>query len=214
MGILTLVFSHMLRENIEHYPAFVLAGILPWFFFSNTIEGSVHTFSTNAPLFNQIRVPKYLFILSLSFSNAYDFIVALIPYFIISIAIGNPITWSLLLIPLYLLLLLIFIIGVALTLATLNVRFRDISYLTKIGLRGLYFLSPVLYPMDVLPDTTRTILRINPLAIFIDSFRQILYHGTSPSLTTLATLFLTALLTLYIGYRIFLRFDAKICYMV
>jgi ABC-2 type transport system permease protein len=212
MLVLTLIFSHMLRHDIEHYSLFVLAGMLPWSFFSETVQGCLRSFTGNAGLLGQVRAPKYLFILSLAFSNVYSVLLMLIPFSLIAIGQGRSLSWTLLLIPLHLVPLFMITVAASLFLATLNVFFQDVEHLTRVAMRALYFACPVMYPPDLLPAQTRALLEYNPLFTIITSFREILYFGIPPNPITLALTWLLAVATLSVAYHFFLRLERQIPY--
>lgn len=214
MLILTLVFSTMMQRDVEHYPVFLFSAMLPWTFFSTTLQGSLRSISRNAKIFGQIPVPKYLFILSLTFSNLYSFAITLVPFIAITLLVGHPLSWTLLLTPLCLLPLLATTIGAALLAATLNVFFEDIEHLTTVLIRGLYFLCPIIYPASMLSEKTRIILEYNPLFALITLFRDVLYFGKLPSSYLLGITSLTSLVILSLGYWIFQRAERKMIYFV
>ena len=214
MLVLTAVFSTMMQRNVEHYPVFLFSAMLPWAFFSTTLQGSLRSISRNARIFGQIPVPKYLFILSLAFSNLYTFVITLIPFAIIALVVGHPLSWTLTLLPLCLIPLLAITIGASLLAATLNVFFEDVEHITTVLIRGLYFLCPIIYPASMLSEKTRTILEYNPLFSLIIVFRDVMYFGKLPSGYLLGATIVSSFAILFLGCWIFRRADHKMIYFV
>jgi ABC-type polysaccharide/polyol phosphate export permease len=214
MLVLTAVFSSMMQRDVEHYPVFLFSAMLPWTFFSTTLQGSLRSISRNAKIFGQIPVPKYLFILSLTLSNLYNFIITLLPFVVIALIVGHPLHWTLLLLPICFLPLLAITVGASLFLATLNVFFEDIEHLTTVLIRGLYFLCPIIYPVTMLSEQTRAILEYNPLFSLIVVFRDVMYFGNVPSLQLFGVTGLASLVVLYLGFWIFKRAEHRMVYFV
>lgn len=214
MLVLTAVFSTMMKRSVEHYPVFLFSAMLPWTFFSTTLQGSLRSISRNARIFGQIPVPKYLFILSLVFSNLYTFGVTLIPFVLITLIVGHPLSWTLILIPVCLIPLIVITVGASLLVATLNVFFEDIEHLTSVLIRGLYFLCPIIYPASMLSEKTRAILEYNPLFSLITLFRDVMYFGQMPSFRLLGATGITSVAVLLLGYWTFQRAERKMIYFV
>lgn len=111
--------------------------------------------------------------------------------------------------------LIMFGSGFALALGSLAVYFRDMAYLWTIVVQVWFFATPIVYPPSYLadnesiPDWAVQMLEANPMAIFVGAYRNLLYDGTSPSLTTLATLALIGLITLALGWALFLRLEPR-----
>jgi len=214
MLVLTVVFASMMRGTVEHYAVFLFAGMIPWAYFSTTILGSLHSISSNIRIISQIPVPKYLFVLSLSFSNMYTLIVSLIPFILISLLVGHGISWHLLLFPVAFLPLFLITTGVALTLAALNVFFEDTEHLTSVIIQALYFMCPILYPVSMLSPKTLSILELNPLFKTTVIFKDVMYYGTMPSLYDYLYSSGFGLLMLFLGLWIFHKADKRIIYFV
>ena len=144
MAVLAVVFSHIVKFPIEHYAVFVFCGILPWNYMQSTVMMSLGTLRANANLFGQVPVPKYLFVLSLVFSNLVNLLLAILPLLAIMLIFGKPITWTVLAFPIVLLPLLFIVIGFSLLLAAANVFYDDTLHLTEVVLQAMYFMCPVL----------------------------------------------------------------------
>src|SRR5262249_7720721 len=121
MIILTVVFSHVIRIQIPFFAVFLLAGLLTWNYFSSTVLMSLGSIRSHQTLLAQVPVPKYLFLLSLAFSNLVNCVLVSIPLIIVMLITGAPISWSVLAFPFMLFPLIIFTIGVSLLVATSNV---------------------------------------------------------------------------------------------
>lgn len=214
MLVLTVVFSSMMRGTVEHYAVFLFAGMIPWAYFSTTILGSLYSISSNIRIISQIPVPKYLFVLSLSFSNMYTLLVSLIPFIIISFIVGHGISWHILLFPLAFIPLFLITTGISLILAALNVFFDDTAHLTNVLIQALYFMCPILYPISMLSPKVLSYLELNPLFTTTVIFKDIMYYERLPDLYSFIHATGSGLILLMIGLFIFHKADKRIIYFV
>lgn len=214
MMIISIVFSHIMRVPIRDYSVFLFAGLLPWNYFHSTSVMSLVSIRSNARLFGQIPLPKYLFVLSLVFSNLVNLILAIIPLLIVMVALGRPIPITALAFPLVLLPLLFSVIGISLLLSASSVFFDDTLHLSEVALQALYFLSPILYFRESLPPQLVKYLVLNPLFCQIEFFRGIFYFGVLPDLWTFAINLSGSLLLLVSGLYVFRRVEHKFIYFV
>jgi ABC-type polysaccharide/polyol phosphate export permease len=214
MGILAIVFSHIMRIAIKDYAVFLFTGLLAWNYFNSTAVMSIANIRNNARLIGQIPVPKYLFIVSLTFSNLINFLLAIVPLLIIMLIFGRSIPPTVLLFPLVLLPLYFVTAGLSLVLATSNVFFDDTTHLAEVALQALYFLSPVLYFRDLLPKGLINYLVLNPLFCQVEFMHDIFYEGRIPDLATFGVNFCASLAILAIGLFIFRRAEDKFLYFI
>jgi len=214
MGVLAVVFSHIMQIAMKDYAVFLFAGLLPWNYFSSTVMMSLGSIRANARLFSQMPLPKYLFILSITFSNLFNLLVALIPLILIMLILGRPIPLTALAFPIVLMPLFCVVVGVSLILATSNVFFNDTLHLTEVAMSMLYFMSPILYDRSNLPEHVVQYLVLNPLFCQIEFFRGLFYLGELPDLTTYLINAGGSLLILLIGLVVFRSSEDKFLYFV
>lgn len=214
MTVLAIVFSHIMRIPVQDYAVFLFSGLLVWNYFSSTVMMSLGSIRANARLFGQVPVPKYLIILSIAFSNLVNLMLAIVPLFIIMIALGRPIPWTVVLFPLILLPVLAITIGVSLILAAAAVFFDDTRHLAEVGLSVLYFLSPVLYHRGLLPQDLVQYLVWNPLFCQVEFFRGVFYDGMVPNWETFAMNFVASFVVLLLALLFFRKVEDKFLYFI
>ena len=214
MIILSIVFSNIMRISIKDYAVFLFAGLLPWNYFNSTVLMSLNNIRQNARLIGQIPVPKYIFIVSLTFSNLVNLLLAIVPLLLVMLATGRPIHWTVFCFPAVLVPLYFITAGVALILATSNVFFDDTFHLSEVALQALYFLSPVLYSRELLPPRLVSWLIINPLFNQIECIRTIFYDGRLPDAQTFIICLGVSLLVLISGLFVFKRAEDKFLYFL
>lgn len=215
MAILSVVFANIMRVPTADYAIFLFSGILAYNFFSSTVMMSLGSIRANARLFSQIPVPKFIFILSIVFSNLFNYFVALVPLAILSLVLGKGITLTWFAFPLTVLPLFCVTFGLSLLLATSNVFFEDTLHITEVAIQALYFLSPVLYGREHLPSWLADILVVaNPLFRQIEFTRGVLFLGVLPDPVEYLTNLLVSILILTGGLWLFRRSEDKFLYFV
>ncbi len=214
MSILAVVFSTVMKIGIKDYAVFLFAGLLVWNYFNSTVMMSVNNIRNNARLIGQIPVPKYLFLISVTISNLVNLLLAIIPLLILTLAFGRTIPLTILMLPVMLLPIYLFTVAISILLATSNVFFNDTMHLSEVALQGLYFLSPVLYPRDILPHWAVKYVTLNPLFCQIESMRGILFYGTLPNPLTFSLNLLASFLILLFALAVFDRAEKKFLYFI
>lgn len=203
MLVLTLVFSNVFRITIEHYPVYALSGLIVWNFFANTTSISMQGLISSGGLLNRIYVPKSIFTVSAIGSELINLSLSLIPLFGITLATGVHIEPAVLVMPLAVILLVIFALGVGLILATAAVYFADIIPFYSVILTLWMYSTPIIYPPEIIPERIAWIFKFNPMYYFVTLFRTPLYEGIVPPLSEWLVGALFAISAFVIGGLIF-----------
>jgi lipopolysaccharide transport system permease protein len=205
------VFSLLLRVVVlPDYWAFVLSGLLPWMFMSNAIVGAASSFINNSHLIMKVHFPIESLTISVILANMVNLLISLLVFFAIELVIRRPLGPSLILLPVVLLATLGLTTGIGLMVAALTVYFRDMEHLLQLALTALFYLSPIIYPLDtrILPHAASQYLdyfRLNPFSWYLETYHAILYWGTWPDPRLFTLMMISAALTLVAGYAWFLR---------
>lgn len=203
MGIYTLVFSLIFRFNIEKYPVFVLSGLLAWTWFSEAIStGTTAVISGGGFIKSSIFPSEILPAVSVA-TAMMNFVFALPLLFVFLAIFHVDMGWSLLALPIVMVVHFILALGIASIVATYNVFFRDLQYLVNHILMALFFLTPVFWELTIAPGHYIRILKLNPLAVLINSYRRIFFYNQFPDWVNLGYLFLIAVILLWLGSRLF-----------
>lgn len=203
MAILAIVFGSIIRVRVENFPVFLLAGLVPWTFFNQGVLAGLLSVVQNESLLKKVYVPKIILPIAAVLSQLIDTSIALIPLVLIAYLFGVPPSPSLLVVPLAIVLITFATTGVALMLAAAFVFVRDINHFVAIALQGLFYMTPIIYPADLLPEGYRWIAWMNPMTYLVECFRLPVYLGQVPALETwfLASAF--AFVSLLAGYVVF-----------
>lgn len=203
MIVMTVVFSQLFGR-VEGYALYLLSGLIAWNFFSQTTTAAIHQIVWGGALMRRIYIPHTAFSISSVGTGAVNLILSLIPLLLIMLITQRPITWAFLFIPIPIILLTAFALGVGLMLSTLAVQFPDIKEMYLIIIQAWMYLTPIMYPEDIIPAAYRNwLLFLNPMYYLINIFRAPIYDGSLPSLSMLTVGTVVSFLTLLVGWIYF-----------
>ena len=170
MIIMSIVFSHVFRANIENFPVYLMCGQLIFNFFNEASTIAMSAILGNASLIKKVYVPKYLFPVSKVCSCFVNLVTSFIALVIVIIATGTPLSWTVVLVILPVLYVFLFSLGMGLLLSALVVTFRDLQHLYGVLITAWLYLTPIFYPIDMLPDWVKHIVHMNPIANIIEMY--------------------------------------------
>ena len=202
MVVISIVFSQLFHR-IGGYPVYVLSGLISWNFFSQTTNATIHQMVWGGPLLRKIYMPQTSFALSAVGTGLVNISLSIIPLILIMFFVGVPVRWTLLFLPISMFLLAAFALGIGLWISTLAVFFPDISEMFQIVLIGWMYLTPIIYPFDIISERLQIWFKLNPMYHFVQIFRLPVYEGRLPSLLMLTTGIGIALITLISGWIVF-----------
>jgi ABC-type polysaccharide/polyol phosphate export permease len=218
MIVFSLVFGVLWpNRQIEKYPLFLLCGLLPWNFFSDSVTTSIHSVVGNANLVKKVYFPREVLPIASVLAQLINFLLAFLLLFLALIVFRgrfSPWLWTL---PLVILIQTSFSLGMALILSTLNVFYRDTAMIMNTVMLAWFFVTPVLYSIASWPmqatlfgvtfNPQRWIYILNPVASLINVYRDLLYEGTRTDIDFFGRTAATALLMLGLGYWVFIRYS-------
>lgn len=216
MAIYTAVFSVFLKAvRVPNYWALVLTGLLAWLFFANALGSGSTAFVHSANLISKVHFPIEALPLAGVLAQFVNFLISLAILVVVLLVAHVPIGASVVLLPVVVLAQLAFAIGLSMLVATLTVYFRDLEHLVAIGLTALFYVSPVLYPLDAaaLPSGAGryiSILRANPVSWFLSSYHDVLFYGRWPDPTYFTLMLVAAAVALGAGYAVFNRLSPRL----
>jgi ABC-type polysaccharide/polyol phosphate export permease len=205
MTVLTVVFSTLFQQ-VAGYPAYVLSGLIAWTFFSQSSTAALVQIVWGGALLNRIYMPRTAFAISAVGTGLVNLVISVVPLIVIVIFLKIPITASVLFLPISMLLLTCFSLGIGLILSTVAVSFPDVSEMYQILLLAWMYLTPMIYPENVIPQAYRFwVFTFNPMYYLLKIFRMPIYNGTLPDWKTLLIGTSISFATLFVGWLIFAR---------
>jgi len=190
------------------YPVFAYLGLLPWQLFSGTVGRTSGSIVGSAHLISQVYFPRVLIPVASTLAGLVDFALAFVVLFGIMAFHATPPGLTILLVPVVVLLVAIVGTGIGMGLAALNVRYRDVSYVTPYLLQLWMFVTPVVYPVSLVPEGWRLVYALNPMTGLIQAHRD-LALGRPLDLPVLAVSTAVGLLLAFLGARLFARTERR-----
>lgn len=214
MTVLALAFSGLFRFSLKNYVVYLLAGLIFWNFFSQTTNTAINAIVWGGGLMRKVYIPRSIFSLSALGSELINLLLSLVPLLLIMLFMEHPFRQALWFLPVAILLMGIFALGVSLFISTLALLFVDAAYIYQIILMAWFYITPIIYPVEILPPWLLHYQQFNPLDHLVDLFRRPIYQGVVPDLDQVLASALFAFLSLAIGWWIFTRNADKFAYRI
>lgn len=205
MLVYTFVFSQVFKFPTEiPYPLFLFAGLLPWTLLQSVIITATNSLVTNDVLLKKVAFPREIIPYSVIVAKMIDFFLSTILFILLMIffkvAFG---TFSIMFIPLFLIQTLL-MMGLSLLLSTFNLFYRDIQYLTNLLLMIWMYMTPIVYPLSLVPEKFVALYKLNPMVGIVEGYRSAIF-GTPFETSSIYWSAIVALLAFIIGYLVFKR---------
>ena len=193
-AVLYVALKLIVRIRVEEdYHLVLLSALFPWVWFQTSVFLATPSFASNGALLKKVPFPRVVLPLSTILNNGIHFLLT-IPVLIILLAIAGKYpsaTW-LVGVPLLAVVQLGMLMGVILLIASIDVFFRDLEHLVEVSLTLLFYISPILYPLELAPDRWRPVLLINPLTSLLEAWRELFLHNNLPGIDLWPALLFTA----------------------
>lgn len=203
MTILSVVFSQLFRFQIENYPVYLLSGLLLFDFFSRSTVQIVEETVASQSLASRIYVPRTVFAVATILSFLVSWMIALLPLLAIMVVLDHPIKPAMLTIPFGMLLTSAFALGVGLLVATLGASFHDVKLTYQILLTAWLYATPIIYPLEIVPEKYHRWFLLNPLYHLCATVRDPAFLGTAAPRASWLIATLISLATLLAGWALF-----------
>ncbi len=183
----SIVFRKVLRIELPDYSLFLLGGLLPWIFITNTLEMSIPYLFNSHNLLRGFRINPFLLILCQVLDNFVNFLIAFFLILLPVILFSGSNDSAFYLLPIPILILFTAIAALSSLASLMNVFYRDTKFVLTFALNIMYFITPIFYPVEYVPKNFRWIIDINPLYYLIEAFRSAVY-GYDPAIFWMACL--------------------------
>ncbi|GAA0077158.1 ABC transporter permease [Clostridium sp. CTA-5] len=209
MTVMTIVFSHLFRFDIENFPVYFFTANILFTFNTEATTNCLYGITGNASLIKKVYIPKYLFPVSKVLSSVVNLFFAFIAMLIVMIATRAPFHGTMILSPLIIFYTILFTTGLGLILSVSVVFFRDIAHLYGVLTMAWMYLTPIFYPVSLLQEKASLVLTLNPMYHFIEYFRNIVLYNQIPTLGQNITCLLIGSITLVLGLIFFYKNQDK-----
>lgn len=207
--IYAIVFPFILKNNVENYTVFLIVALMPWTFFNMTILQSTASVVTNGGIVKKVYFPREILPISTATSNLLNFLITLVIVFFALLISGIGFGKSIIVLPIIILLQYIFQLGLSFIFSAITVYIRDVEYIMNIFMMLMFYMCPIVYSADMIPNNLLPFFKLNPMFHIINYYRQILYYKQIPSVRSVAILFGMCLLVLLFGYWVFQKCEKR-----
>jgi ABC-2 type transport system permease protein/lipopolysaccharide transport system permease protein len=214
MIVLTVIFSMLFIRKIDNFPLYIVSGRLIFGFFTQGTTSAMNSIISSAPLIKKVYMPKYIIVLAKVTSAFIIFLISLIDLLFVVLITKAHFSIYFLLTPVYLLLLLLFVTGVGLLLATIATFFRDMTHLYSVITLIIMYMSAIFYPPEIVPENLQIIFLFNPVFHFIEGFRSLVYFNTLPSLSNLLYCSIVSIVFMVFGSYVFIKNQDKFIFNI
>lgn len=213
MAVITVVFSIIFRFPMRQYALYVLSGLVPWSFWATSVDGCCMSIISAEAMLKRQYFPKLVFPLSIIMQNLVTFVLSLgVLLLVLAPITGYVPSTALLILPLSFLCLVGVSLGLGMVAAVATVYFRDLQHLISVALNALFYLTPIIYPLEMdgagpIPHAYRYYFKLNPMYSIIEMFHRPIYNGTLPTNYEIMVAVAVAATTLGVGLWVFRRYE-------
>ncbi len=210
LGVLFFVFSTMFKFEIENFPIYLLLGIICYNFFKNGTTFALNSLTNRSSLMTQIYFPRAIPGLSSGVTAAIMLLLELVVLGIFMVALEYTPPITILALPLILALEFLLVLGMALPLSVLNVKFKDTEFIWMVVVHAGFFLTPIFYQFDMLPDYVQSVLQFSPVVQVVTMAHHVVLYGILPSVNSVLYAVGSTSIIVIIGYLIFRKYQVRI----
>ena len=203
--VYAIVFSQIMRFDIDNYVIYLITGVLPWTFFTSSINMGMTSILYNASIIKKVYFPRSILPISSVSSCLVNFLISCLVILVFVLFSGIGITIHLLWLPLIALVQYFLCLGIVFFLSAVEIFVRDLEHIINFVLSMAFYVTPILYKAEQVPKNLRFILKLNPMAYIIDAYRDIFYYGVMPDISSLLLVFLVSIIVMMLGYKVFER---------
>lgn len=207
MVIFSVVFGYFVKVPTDGapYPVFSYSALLPWTLFTTSISFAAPSLVSNMGLITKVYFPREILPFASVGAALLDYLIAAVLFIVLMLIYGVAIKASILFLPLLVAIQIILILGISLLTSAVTVIWRDVRYVVPLALQLLMYMSPVVYPLTLVPEQWRALYLLNPMSGLIENYRRITIYGLLPAWEMLIPSALIAIVTFVAGYVYFKR---------
>lgn len=209
-----IVFSQLFKSDIDNYAGYLLCGTVAFNFFNEGVGQALTSIVGNASLITKVYLPKYVYPITRVLSSGINLLMSLIPLVIVALLTGEKITKSYLMLPYILICLMIFTMGMGMIMASAMTFFRDMQFLWGVLSMIWMYITPLFYPLSIVPKEVRTYFVINPMYHYVDAIRSIILNGMTPRPVEFAICTMCALAMFIVGSCVFKKSQDKFIFYI
>ena len=207
--VYSVVFSFVMRNQIEHYSMFLFVGLLPWNFLAASAQMGVGSIVAGGGLIKKTYFPREVLPLSIALSNLVNYLLSLFILIPALLIVKIPLTEALFAFPVILVLQTLLVVGLTFLLAAVNVYFRDLEHITGVVIMAWFFFTPIIYPLDAIPAKMKGLFLLNPMVPLIKAYQDIFFYGHFPDWAGLGSFAAGVVIFFFLSLKIFKLLQRK-----
>lgn len=201
--VYAIVFPYIMRIKVDNYLIYLITGIIPWTFFTSSINMGIISVLSNADIIKKVYFPRIILPISTVTSCLVNFLISCVIILLFCIFSGVGISFNLLWLPLIAVIQYIMLLGFTFILSAIQMYMRDIEHIVNFILSMTFYVTPILYTPDIFPKSLSWILKLNPMAYLVNAYRSIFFYKSTPDIVGLGIVGLFSIIIFVIGYIIF-----------
>ena len=206
--VYSIVFRIIFRVNIEKFYLYLIIGMMPWTFFSSSVQGGTTCIRAQSDMVKKIYFPREVipisYVTSTFVNMLLSFIIVFLAVMVSGFGISFKVIWYL---PLIMIIQYIFVLGLALIVSSITVYFRDLEQIVSVLMMAWIYVTPIMYNVEYVPDAYRKYIVLNPMTPIVEIYHQVLYYRMTPTRNYLLLACGASLLSFVIGVVLFACID-------
>ena len=201
--VYTIVFSIIMRVSVDKFYIYLFVALVPWIFFTTSIQQGANAILINHDLVKKIYFPRLVLPIAVVSAAFMNMVFTMLVVFAALLVSGIGLSWHVIFLPVIMLLEYFMVLGMALMFSALNVYFRDLEHILGIVTMAWFYLTPIVYTIDMVPTQFLGLFYLNPMTSIVQAYREVLYYQQIPQFTTLGSVVVFAVIFIVAGYAIF-----------
>jgi len=209
-GVLYVVFSVLMRWDVENYQLYLLLGLMLWNFFAEATMAGLSSLLSKGEIIKKVYFPRILIVIASTLSAFMNLVLNMVIFLFFCLLNGFDLHFMMVFLLLYLIVAYVLALGVSLLLSVLQVKYRDISQIWEVLLQAGFFLTPIFYPLTLVPDKYMFYMFLNPMTGVIQYSRILVLDRQFPSMQGVGFLLIGVLLVFALGWFVFRKMSPNI----
>ena len=207
LAVYAFVFPYILRVDVENYTIFMIVALIPWNFFTTAVISGTSCINVNGMILKKVYFPREIIPLSVTISQLVNFLITCLIMFIFILVSGVGFSIHILLFPVLVLIQFILTLGINFILSSVTVFVHDIAHFVQIAITLGFNATPVVYLSSMLPEKFQWAMHVNPMAVLVEAYRDVLYSHTMPDMLWLGIWGVLSIAILIFGYMLFKKLE-------
>ena len=209
IAVYATVFPIILRDSPDNFLIFLCVALIPWTFFTTSVIQSASSMVANGNIIKKVYFPREIIPISIITSGAVNFLISTAIILVFILFSGLGFTWLIVFYPFVLLVQYVLLLGISFVISSVTVYLRDLEHLIGVALMMMFYMTPIVYSPEAVPDAFRLVLNLNPMTHVITGYRNIFFDQVMPNFTALGILLGLSVILCIVGYFIFNKLQKR-----